>query len=257
MAEISAAQLRGNEKDISWARTGPSPRWVARAAAILNILSGVASSFSLRALTTIYVRKDPSATAVNLVRLQASFRAGMVTEICALALFTGAMVLVYGLFKPVGRRSARVFLALTLMGATIQALDVLADVGALSFLTGAGAAPSLPPAQAQALAYVCLRLHSFAYTVALVFMGFGSLCLAPLVGRARFLPRFIGWIYPLDGLGFVTFGFATLLASPLAALMRPLVPFGTAFLAEAALYFWLAIRGVDEQRWQEQSRAAD
>ena len=167
------------------------------------------------------------------------------------------MVLVYELFGPVGRRFARVFLLLTLMGATIQALDVLADFGALSLLKGGSAAAAVPTELAQALAYMCLRMHSFAYTVALVFMGFGSLCLAPLVARARFLPRFIGWIYPLDGLGFVTFGFATLLAPPLAARLRPLVPFGTAFVAEGAFYLWLVIRGVNAQRWHEQNGPVD
>ena len=253
MAAISGEQLGRREEGTSAAREPWSPRRVARAAAVFNILSGVAAGFSVAALTKIFVRDDPSATAANVLRFESSLRGGMAAELFALAMFASAMVLVYGLFQPVGRRCARVFLALTLIGTTIQALDVLADFAAVSLLKGQAVVSALPAAEAQALAYVCLKMHSFAYTVALVFMGFGSLCLAFLVRRARFLPRFIGWIYPLDGLGLLTSTFATLLAPALAVQLRPLLPFGTAFIAEGALYFWLAIRGVDERRWYEQA----
>ncbi|HEX4824686.1 MAG TPA: DUF4386 domain-containing protein [Candidatus Polarisedimenticolaceae bacterium] len=237
------------------------PRWtpaqVARAAAILNIASGVGAGFSVSALSKIIVRDDVAHTAANLLRFESKFRFGMAAELCALGAFASAMLLVYALFRPVGDRCARAFVALTLMGATIQAADVLTDVAALIFVKGGPDLAALPVASAQALAYTCLRMHSFVYTVALIFMGFGSLCLALLVRRARFLPRLIGWIYPLDGLGILVSGFATLLVPALALRLRPIVPFGTAFVAEASLYFWLLIRGVDEHEWSEQSRAAE
>src|SRR5215467_9704707 len=119
MAAISGEQLGRREEGTSAAREPWSPRRVARTAAVFNILSGATAGFSVSALTKIFVREDVAATAANLLRFKSSLRWGMAAELFALAMFAIAMVLVFGLFQPVGRRCARVFLALTLIGTTI------------------------------------------------------------------------------------------------------------------------------------------
>jgi hypothetical protein len=53
------------------------------------------------------------------------------------------------------------------MGATIQSLDVLGDITALTFLTGSTGAAALTIPQAQAMAFLFLRMHLLVYTVAL------------------------------------------------------------------------------------------
>lgn len=81
--------------------------------------------------------------------------------------------------------------------------------------------------------------------------AFGVYCvlIGWLIVRSTFLPRFIGVLMAIGGLGWLTF------ASPLAKHWIPynMVP---GILAEGTLTLWLLIKGVDGARWQEMSRAA-
>jgi hypothetical protein len=60
----------------------------------------------------------------------------------------------------------------------------------------------------------------------------------------------------IDGLGYLTFSFATLLSPPLVAHLYPYLPFVTALLGEASLMLWLIVKAVNTQRWEEQDAAA-
>ena len=78
-----------------------------------------------------------------------------------------------------------------------------------------------------------------------------------LVLRSTFMPRIIGPLMWLDGVGGLTFALAGFLSPPLAKLMYPYIPFVTVAIGEGALYFWLIIKSVDALRWQEQAAAID
>ena len=232
-----------------------SPKRLARVAGALSLGSGLPDGFSIYVIRKIVVRNDAAATAANILHYETLFRAGIVAELCALAIFAASLVLLYVLFKPASRRGALVFLVICIMGATIQSLDVLGDIAALTFLKGTTGAAALTIAQAQAMAFLFLRMHLLVYTVALAFIGFGSLCLAYLATHANFLPRFrlIGYFLVIDGLGYVTHSFGTLLAPTLIVHVQPYVPYLTSILGTGALMLWLIVKGVDEQRWQEQA----
>jgi Domain of unknown function (DUF4386) len=125
-----------------------------------------------------------------------------------------------------------------------------------SLLTGGPGAAALTTAQAQAMAFVMLKMHAFAYVIALVFTGFGCLCLAYLATRATFIPRVSGWFLAIDGLGYLTSSFSSLVYPPLAVALRPVVPFVTGILGTGALMIWLIVNGVNVPRWEEQNGGA-
>jgi len=71
-----------------------------------------------------------------------------------------------------------------------------------------------------------------------------------LILRSTFLPRFLGVLMALAGLGWMLF-----LSPPLANnLARYILPLG--FVAEFLLMLWLLVKGVNVERWQEQASAA-
>jgi hypothetical protein len=78
---------------------------------------------------------------------------------------------------------------------------------------------------------------------------FASYCLllGYLIIRSTFLPRLIGWLMVLAGLGWLAF-----LSPPIARHLS--VPIeGIGILAEASLMLWLLVKGVNEERWKQQA----
>ena len=232
-----------------------SIRRIARLAGFLSPLSGVPDGFSLTMLMRVFVRDNAAATAANLFAAETMFRLGMIAELYGLVIFVTSGILLYAVFKPAGEHAALFFLVSTVMGATIQGLNVVADAAALLFVKGGAGLAGLGTGQLQAMTMAALRMHSLTYTVALVFLGFASVSLAWLVLRATFLPRFLGYLMIIDGLGFLAGGFLGLVFPAVATQLRPWIPFGTALIGEGPLWIWLMAKGVDEERWRAQNVA--
>src|SRR5262249_18852824 len=85
---------------------------------------------------------------------------------------------------------------------------------------------------------------------ALVFLGINTLLNGYLIVRCTFLPRVLGWLGILGGLGWLTF-----LVPPLGTRAFPYVA-AFALLGSAAKILWLLVFGVNEERWKEQARRA-
>ncbi len=82
-----------------------------------------------------------------------------------------------------------------------------------------------------------------------IFFGPYCLLIGYLIFRSTFLPRILGVLMMLAGLGWLIFPLP--FASHLSTYLQVL-----GFLAEASLMLWLLVKGVNEQRWKEQSGAA-
>ena len=231
-----------------------SLRLTARMAGALNVLSGVPDGYSVSVLRKVVVRGDAAATAAAVLHSETTFRLALVADLFALLIFAVSAVLLYETFRPAGRRMALVLLILLLMGTVFQCLACIQDFTALLLLKGGPALAALPVAQANALAFIFLRLHWYDYQLALLFDGFGSLTLGFLVLRSRFVPRVFAPFMWIDGLGYVTFVLASFVAPALATRLYPYVPFGTT-IGEAALFLWLIIRSVKVEPWREQAAA--
>jgi hypothetical protein len=65
------------------------------------------------------------------------------------------------------------------------------------------------------------------------------------------LPRLIGVLLAIEGLGYLINSFSLFLAPALQARIFPY--FTTTAIAEVALCLWLLVMGVDVQRWKERS----
>ncbi len=82
----------------------------------------------------------------------------------------------------------------------------------------------------------------------LVFFGVYCLIIGSLIIRSTFLPRFLGGLMLLGGIGWLTF------VSP--ALVHTLFPYNLApgIIAETTLTLWLLVKGVDVTKWTILSR---
>ena len=84
----------------------------------------------------------------------------------------------------------------------------------------------------------------------LVFFGPYCLLIGYLIFKSTFLPRFLGVLMALSGLGWLTF-LSPSLANSLLAYIEIL-----GIVAEASLMLWLLVKGVNVERWREQASAA-
>ena len=234
-----------------------SVRAVARWGAALSGLSGVPDGYSVSVLRKLFVRGDAAATAHNIIASEGAFRLGFVADLVGLVMFVASAVLLYEVFKPASRRAALLFLVLILMGAIFQSIEAIQDLAALTLLKGGPALSALPSDQANALAYMFVRLHSSCYQLGLFFMGCSDFAMAFLVLRSTFVPRALAAFMVIDGLGFLTFTLSSFLSPPLALRLYPIIPFGTVLFGSMVFLLWLIIRSVNAERWQEQAMEAE
>ena len=123
-------------------------------------------------------------------------------------------------------------------------------------LLGSGPyASALPAAQLQVLAYMSVDLSGIGYSVHTVFFGFDILCMAYLVLRSRFVPRAIGLLLAIDGLAYLVYSFANLVAPGFAAQLVPWIQM-PALIGEGSLCLWLLVVGLDVEQWKERASAA-
>ena len=82
----------------------------------------------------------------------------------------------------------------------------------------------------------------------LVFFGPYCLLLGYLIFKSTFLPRILGVLMALAGLGWLIF------RSPLGVHLSTYLQV-LGFLAEMSLMLWLLVKGVNVQRWKQQAAA--
>jgi hypothetical protein len=83
----------------------------------------------------------------------------------------------------------------------------------------------------------------------LAFFGPYCLLIGYLIFMSSFLPRILGVLMALAGVGWLIF--LSALASQLSTYLKVL-----GFLAEASLMLWLIVKGVNIPRWKEQASAS-
>jgi hypothetical protein len=100
------------------------------------------------------------------------------------------------------------------------------------------------------LAFEVLRLQPRGANIAVMFNGFFCILIGCLVFRSSFLPRILGALMALGGLGWLT------LVLPLLANYSS--PYNLAFglLGEKVVCLWVLLAGVNVQGWNERDSAA-
>jgi uncharacterized protein DUF4386 len=190
---------------------------------------------------------DAATTANNIVTHQTAFRIGWALNLTSTALYVALMALFYQLFKPVSRTLALLAVFFGLVGCAVTAFGSLFQLAPLVILGGSAYMSVFDAKQSQALALLFLNLNVQVDSIALVFFGGFQVVLGYVIFRSTFLPRILGALIALAGLGWLIF-----LSPPLAnKLLTPLEVLG--FLAEASLMLWLLVMGVNSQRWTEQA----
>jgi hypothetical protein len=141
------------------------------------------------------------------------------------------------------------WLGFSLVGCAVQAFISLFHLAPLVLLGGAPYLSVFKVEQLRALAFMFLEFYGQGFNICFVFFGFYCLLIGYLIFRSAFLPRILGALMAIGGLGWLTF-----LLPPFAEHLWPYIA-GPGILGEASLTLWLLVMGVNAQRWKERSSA--
>lgn len=225
-----------------------SPRFRARMAGLcylLMFLAGALATFGRRGLI---ITGDAAATATNIMAHQSAYLLGFAGDVLVVATYVAVTALFYRMFKPVSRSVSLTAAFFSLVGCAIQAVACLFELAPLTILGGSHYLSAFNVAQLQSLAYMSLRFYSQTYGIALVFFAFFDLLTGYLIFNSTFLPRILG-IFMMLGVSGIAF-----LWPPFAVKYFQYIVAGA--IGEGLLTLWLLAKGVDSERWEEQSRAA-
>ena len=229
-----------------------SPGFKARVAGVCQLMEAVTAAFGEVIIPgKLVVAGNAAATAANILGHERLFWLGFVLSLIGVAFHIAWALLMYELLKPVNRSLSRLAAFVILVGCATQALTCLLYLAPLIILQGGSSLSAFTPEQLQALALVFLKLNNYAFQIYLVFFGAWCLLIGYLLFRSTFLPRILGVLLAISGLGWVTY-----LYPPLAHRVYPFIAAASA-LGEIPLELWLIVMGVNAQRWKEQVRAAE
>src|SRR5438309_7300059 len=194
-----------------------SPRLKARitgAFYLLTILTGIfAQGFVSGSLV---VDGDAAATATNILMHKSLFQLGFAVYLIEMACQVALTALFYDLLKPAGRSISLVAAFLGLTGSIIKTFSRVFFIAPLFILGGAHYLSVFSAEQLQALALLFLKVNDKGAGIALVFFGFYAILTGYLIIKSTFLPRLLGMLSQLGGLGLLTFQYP-----PLGALLSP------------------------------------
>jgi hypothetical protein len=224
---------------------------MARIAGTLYLLTMLTGIFAEGFVSgRLVVSGDAAATAANILAHKGLFQLGFAVYLIEMACQTAMTALFYRLLKPAGRSVSLVAAYLGLTGCVIKTLSRLFFITPLFILGGAHYLSVFSTQQLQALALLFLKVNDRGAGIALVFFGFYAILTGYLMIRSTFLPRILGVLSVLGGLGWLSF-----LYPPLGYRLFPYIAaFG--LLGALSLIVWLLVKGVNEQRWKEQAEVA-
>jgi hypothetical protein len=232
-----------------------SPRVQARIAGFLYLIviaGGIFAELIVRG--HLVVHGDAAATARGILAHQTLYRWGFVIELFYCVCNVPVTVIFYNLFKVVNKNVALMMVIFDIVVNTIESISLLGHFAPLLFLGDARYLTAFTTEQLQAASYISIQLFEHGFAICLVFFGFDLFAAAYLIIRSTFLPRFIGVLLAIEGLGYLVNSFALFLAPELQPRIFPY--FAPTAIAEIMLALWLLIVGVNVERWHQQASLA-
>lgn len=233
-----------------------SPRALARLGGVLYlaiIAIGVFAQIFVR--DRILVAGDAMATAANLRAHETLWRWGIAAELLGMICVVALLLVWVVLLSPVSRQLTLLAVFFDLVAHTLQVVALMELVTTLFPLAGAPYLRAFSAEQLAALARMSGRAHAHGFGVSLLFTGCFFLVAGYLIRKSGYLPRVIGGLYQVAGVGYIANTFVLIVAPAWSGkIFLPLLP--VILAGEVSLAVWLLVKGIDPERWNRRQLAA-
>ncbi|MBK5277366.1 MAG: DUF4386 domain-containing protein [Bacteroidia bacterium] len=226
-----------------------SPQIYARIGGLLYlviIVAGFYAEFFLRG--KIIVAGNDSATANNIMGSPGLWRIGIALEyFCIICTLILAMIY-YFLLRPVHKELNLLAAFFRLVSITVQAVALLHLIEAL-FPVKKELFEVFTADQLYTMTNFAIKSHSYGYSISLLLLGCCFLIHGYLIFKSGFLPKVLGILVQIAGIGYITNGFTHILEPSLTAWTFPIIIIPV-LVAETSLSIWLLVKGVDVEKWK-------
>jgi Domain of unknown function (DUF4386) len=223
----------------------------ARLAGLLYLVLALLSAFGLTYVpATLIVPGDVVTTAQNIVASASLFRLGFMSNLMTFTVNIFVALLLYKVLKTVNKNAASLMVVLILLGLGIAMLNELNQVVALLLLRS-DYLTAFTPVQLQSLASLFLDIYQHGFSIAHIFWGLWLFPMGYLVFKSGFLPKVIGILLIIAGLGYLV-DFTLFFLAPDVTLKASYFT----FVGEVALLFWLLVKGINVEKWQKHTLAS-
>ena len=241
--------MEASERIVSARNEALFPPTLARLGGLLYLLVILGGIFGeIVARGSLIVPGDAAATASHLRASEGLWRAGIAVDLVCCACTIGLAWILYGLLRTVDRKLALLMIFVDVIAIGLQAAFDLNLVAALLPLGSAAYLKVFTPRQLETLAYLSVRTHAFGYGISLLFFGLVFPIRGWLIVRSGFLPRVIGVLVSIAGLGYLVNGFTLILAPALAGKLFMFVALPI-LAGEGSLCLWLLFKGVNVEKY--------
>lgn len=215
----------------------------ARFAGLLYLLLAVTGAYGLMFVQQrTYVRGDPGATASLILQNEFIYRTGIVSNITSTVIFLWMVFVLCKLLKHVHEQQAKLMVALVVVQVPINFVIASFKICSLLLLKGE-ILKSFTPEQVNDFSMLFTKLAAYGTVAVELFWGLWLIPLAQLVYKSGMLPRFLGVLLLLAGIGYsadsITFmmfpGYRFITFTPALVLSG---------LGEVGTILWLLIKGV-------------
>lgn len=232
--------------------TETSPKIYSRAVGIFLILSALCGWFGEMYVPSQMMTGDAATTAAQLRLHEGLFRLGFAAYLVEAFSDVVLAWLLYVLLKPVHRELAMLSAFFGLVSMSIFAVTKLLYFAAPMFLSGRAYLAAFTPEQLDSLASLFLAFYGGLGGISMLFYGSAWIIRGWLSFRSTFIPRVLGAIMVVAGLGFAMKTITHVLTPAYSSdlLLAPM------FLNLVAVAVWMLAKGVDRDKWTRASAAA-
>lgn len=219
----------------------------AKVAGVLLLLSAIGGGFGeFYAPTTLIVANDATATAHNFIAHDSLFRWGFAAYLLEGFCDTALSLVFYVLLKPVNRNVALLAAFFGLISTATFAVCQVFYFAPSFILGGADYLKTFSPDQLNSLALLSIKYSVNGATLFMAFYGIASFIRGYLMYRSGYLPKFLGALLAVAGLGFVAKTFSALLIPtfPSDVFLMPMP------LMLVVLTVWFLVKGIDVKKWE-------
>ena len=192
------------------------------------------------------VSGDALATANNLKSSEMLFRWGLVADLVNFICGLPVVLIVYFLFKSVNKFLLQLALIFVIIQTAIISVNLLNQSSTLLILSNNAYLNTFQSNQLDTLSLLSLNVQGVGYAIGLVFFGVYCLLVGYVIYKSKMVPKLLGILYIISGLGYLTNSFTMLLSKGFA---NPFFEYFAIpiFIGELSFTLWLLIKGIENK----------